>query len=190
MVVVLALAGCKEGGQVTAARFTVYPGAAGACVVVADLVSTRNSSNVDVTLRACAGEVCSAASREMTEGPFMPGRAKTVQLELGGCPDGVDRIDVDVSRWGSINNALSVVEVARVEKAPRDGGGCDARVVLRPVKQIGDSLVFLVARDREGRPLDRTLPFPVPESKEMSGHQDAFASACEAIDRLDVQVVQ
>jgi hypothetical protein len=186
---VAGLAGCKEGGSISVPTWTVHAGEGGGCTLVADLVSTRDSSNVDLTLRACAGERCSAETREMTEGPFVPGRAKTVQVGLGGCPEAPDRIEVSVSRWGSANNPLSRVEVARVERAAADGGGCEVRVVLRSIEQSGDALVFLVARDRAWRPLERTLPFSLPEGTPMTGHPAVFAARCETIETVELQVV-
>lgn len=64
------------------------------------------------------------------------------------------------------------------------------RVVLKSLEQVGDALVFLVARDRDGRPLDRTLPFPVPPAPAMGGFPATFAPGCDAIDTVDLQVVQ
>ena len=186
----VALAGCKESGSIRVPHFTAYPLESGSCVVVADLVATRDSSNVDVTMRACAGSDCSAVTREMTEGPFVPARAKTVKFEVAGCPASPDRVEVEVHRWGSRNNALSPVSLVREERSPAAGGGCDVRVVLRRGEPIiGDALVFLVARDAEGRPLDRTLPFQVGSTPGMSGHSDSFAPACTSIAAIEVQVV-
>ncbi|HUS64181.1 MAG TPA: hypothetical protein VMZ28_06540 [Kofleriaceae bacterium] len=186
----VALAGCKEGGSIRVSRFTAYPRDSGGCVLVADLVATRDSSNVDVTMRACAGSDCSAVTREMTEGPFLPGRPKTVQFDVAGCPASPDRVEVEVHRWGSPNNALSQVTLVREERAPSEGGGCDVRVVLqRGEPIIGDALVFLVARDTEGRPLDRTLPFQLAPTPGPSGHSNSFVPACESVATVEVQVV-
>src|SRR5262249_33363833 len=48
---------CHRSGNIAAKRFTVYPDGS-RCVLVADLVSDFESSNVDVVVQACAAERC------------------------------------------------------------------------------------------------------------------------------------
>jgi hypothetical protein len=190
----LAFLGCSDSGSIKADRFTVHAPAyatdpqASACVVVADLVSTRDSSNVDLTIKACAGSTCSLPSHQgVPEGPFVPGRAKTIEYELERCPSQPDRILVDVSRWGSMNMGIGGNGVVtRFEKTPGDDGRCSVAASLRVQNQVTRSLAFLVARDSEARPLARTIPFNVAEPQVVT---EAFSVACELIASMELQVV-
>jgi hypothetical protein len=151
-----ALLACSERGSITSRSFTVTPLSGDSCTLIADLVSDRDSSNVDITVAACSGSRCSGRSSTRTEGPFVPGRAKTVAIELDGCPDHPDRIDVAVSRWGSRNNALPTATVEHLDKSP-DETRCRIDSVLHTSAEFGDSTVFLVARDHASRPAGREL---------------------------------
>jgi hypothetical protein len=178
-----------RSGAITASRFTVHPGPDGSCVLVADLVADRDSSNVDLTVAACAGQHCSIPSRLITEGPFVPGRPKTIQYELDRCPARPDRVAIEISRWGSHNNALPRVVVERFDRSVVDAN-CTVQALLRATDQVTDSLVFLVARDGEGRPLDRTFPFGLPRSTGPRQETVTFNAACDSIHAVEVQVAQ
>jgi hypothetical protein len=190
-VVPLATLGCGDPGRIEATRFTVYP-LGSKCIVAADLVSTRDSSNVDLTIKACSGPTCSTPSnRQGAEGPFFHGTTKTIQYELEGCPPQPDRIVVEVSRWGSttgLGRPVGVVD--RFQKTPVDGGRCSVATFLRVLDQVVDSTVFLVARDAWGRPLDRSSPSGVPKTTEPYRETHTFQVRCELITSVDVQVVQ
>lgn len=173
--------------RIEAPRFTVYASGAG-CVVVADLVSQRDSSNVDLQLKACKGDRCSAPSnRNVAEGPFAPGRAKTVSYQLGDCPPEPDRIDIEVTRWGSPTNGLPTGVVDHVDKVSEDGG-CRLDASVHVDGAFGDSLSILVGRDAAGKPLDRSLPFSVPKS---GPHRETWRTAtpCDRIATLELQPV-
>jgi hypothetical protein len=152
VVIVVALCACDRH-SITATSFTVYRGDGGGCSVVADLISTRDSSNVDLEVRACGGQDCSLPSEgHPTRGSFRPGRIRTESFGFGSCPTSIDRLAIKVSRWGSSTSLLRGFTIDGVERQPQ-GNGCSvhAQVATDDALGFGDS-ISLVARSADGKP--------------------------------------
>lgn len=189
--IVLASFGCHESGSIEATRFTVAAHGT-KCVVIADLVSTRDSSNVDLDIKACAASTCSASSHTgVADGPFVPGRAKTSVFEVENCPPKPDRVVVEVSRWGSANAIVPPrATVDHVAKTPSDGGSCNVAATVHVAQPAAASSVILVARDAETRPLDRSRALIAIPSGAAQPVTETFRVPCERIAAVDAEVIQ
>ena len=179
------LTGCKAD-KVSVNAFTVRPGTAGECEVVADLIATRDSYKVDMQVKACGPSGCSEMLAR-PNGPLSPSRPKTSMFSLKACTAQIDRIEINATEWSHRSGegyADGNVSMVRYDKSPAGEGRCKIHATI--LSKRGMPFVTLVPRDASGKPLLRTLQFSLNEGE--AEYNENVALACDAIANVEVQL--